>query len=264
MPTQQRVHPDDLSPRVVLDHLAVDHRTVVVAREDLLPGGTKQRAISPYLQDAMSRGVTEFVYASPAPGFAQVALAYASRLLGARCTLFCALLDGEFHEFSLLAQSHGATIHPCATLADAEEKAEVFAQGDRLKLPLGFGCSEYHGHLRAALATEWANVVDELGTVPARVWVPVGSATLVTAFRQVVPGNVELHSVDVRVLAETDERIKRLHDLPRTIVYRCEQRFLEESTVQPPVPSNAFYDAKLWPLIEKHAATGDLWWNVAK
>lgn len=257
---------DNLTPPVVLDRLTVDSGSVVVAREDVLPGGTKQRAIGPYLVDAMDRGVSSFVYASPAPGFAQVALAYTSRLLGAECVLFCELLDGDFHEFSLLAQSYGARIHASASLYDAEEEAEAFCGDDErmLKLPLGFGCTEYTSHLRQALTREWANVVAELGTTPRRLWLPVGSATLATAFRQVLPKTVELHCVDVRILEESDERIKQLGELPGVVLYRSDQEFLEAATTPPPFPSNAFYDAKLWPLIREHAADGDVWWNVAR
>ncbi|MFD1150562.1 hypothetical protein [Saccharothrix hoggarensis] len=239
---------------------------VAVAREDLLPGGTKQRAVGPYLRDAMDKGVTAFVYASPAPGFAQVALAHTSRLLGAECVLFCEVLDGDFHEFSLLARSYGATIHACDSLDRAEEEASAFSRRDdrTVKLPLGFGSEAYTAHLRRALAREWADVVRHLGAAPRRLWLPVGSATLATAFRRVLPDSVELHCVDVRVLEQDDERIKLLADTARVVMYRSEHRFLHAAPVPPPIPSNAYYDAKLWPLIEEHAVDGDLWWNVAR
>jgi hypothetical protein len=59
----------------VLTPLQIDAGTVHVVRDDLLPGGTKQRAVHAYLRDAIAGGATSFVYASPPPGFAQVALA---------------------------------------------------------------------------------------------------------------------------------------------------------------------------------------------
>ncbi|MDQ3401908.1 MAG: PLP-dependent lyase/thiolase [Actinomycetota bacterium] len=214
----------------------------------------------------MREGVTEFVYASPAPGFAQVALAYTSQLLNVKCTVFCELLDGDFHEFSLLAESYGATIHACDSLGSAEERARTFGHEDdhRRKLPLGFGSTDYTAHLRQAFTQQWAHVIEDLGTAPKGLWLPVGSATLATTFRETLPDSVVMHCVDVRVLEEDDPRITRLRDMPGVVMYRSDQRFLDPATTPPPIPSNAYYDAKLWPLIEEHATHGDLWWNVAR
>jgi hypothetical protein len=257
---------DDLSPRVVLSELPVEAGTVHVVRDDLLPGGTKQRALGRYLSDALARGATSFVYATPPPGFAQVALAYACGRLGVECVLFCEQADGELHEFSVLAQFYGATVHPCATLEVAEKEAwdhRDATPGSR-KLPLGFAEPCYVGHLRDAVAREWSHLTEDLGREPARVWLPVGSATLGSVFADVLGDRVELHCVDVRILDPHDHRIRALAARPGVTMHRAVERFRDPCATHPPIPANTHYDAKLWPLIHANAADGDLWWNVAR
>ncbi|GGN28745.1 hypothetical protein GCM10011609_85190 [Lentzea pudingi] len=255
-----------MSPDVVIDRLLVDGGVAAVAREDLLTGGTKQRAIIPYLQQFMSEGATAFVYASPAPGFAQVALAHSTGLLGVECFLFCETHAGNFHEYALLAETYGAKIRACASLDDAEREAAEFTSEDplKIKLPLGFGSPDYISHLQRALTLEWTHVVEELGGEPRALWLPVGSGTLATTFREILSSSVTVHCVDVRVLDVNDSRIRRLAATQGVVMHRSEQMFMEAANVSPPVPSNAYYDAKLWPLVKVQANHGDLWWNVAR
>jgi hypothetical protein len=57
----------------------------LVVRDDLFPGGTKARFLG-----LLFNGAEEVVYASPAEGGAQVALAPVARKLGKRATIFVA------------------------------------------------------------------------------------------------------------------------------------------------------------------------------
>lgn len=257
---------DALSPRAVLSPLLVDAGTVHVVRDDLLPGGTKQRAVQAYLRETMADGYTSFVYASPPPGFAQVALSYVCERLGADCVVYCELDGSGFHEYSLLAQSYGATIHPSATLRVAEKEAQAYEDtvARSRKLPLGFADPRYTQHLSEAVAREWSHLTTDLGREPRRVWLPVGSATLGSVFAEVLPAHVELHCVDVRILDPNDQRLRTLAAHPRVTMYRTAELFAQQCADTPPIPANTHYDAKLWSLIKKHATDGDLWWNVAR
>ena len=58
---------------------------LVVVRDDMLPGGTKRRALP-----VLMKGSSEYVYASSVYSYAQVALAYVARESGKRATVFCA------------------------------------------------------------------------------------------------------------------------------------------------------------------------------
>src|SRR4051812_2080993 len=68
-----------LTPRIIV------HDGVLVVRDDLFPGGTKARFL-----DVMFNGADEVVYASPAEGGAQTALATVARHLGKLATIFVA------------------------------------------------------------------------------------------------------------------------------------------------------------------------------
>jgi hypothetical protein len=57
----------------------------MVVRDDLFPGGTKARSLG-----FLFEGTDEVVYASPAEGGAQTALATIARQLGKRTTIFVA------------------------------------------------------------------------------------------------------------------------------------------------------------------------------
>lgn len=59
----------------------IEHEGVLVVRDDLFSGGTKARFLG-----TMFEGVDEVVYASPAEGGAQVALATVARQLGKHAT----------------------------------------------------------------------------------------------------------------------------------------------------------------------------------
>lgn len=87
-PLPQGGHDIRFSPPARLSRLTVKDKTIHVVREDLLPGGTKQRAVSHFISQSAESGRCQFVYASPFCGYAQVALAYVCRELGFPCTVF--------------------------------------------------------------------------------------------------------------------------------------------------------------------------------
>jgi hypothetical protein len=65
--------------------VVTDHFDIRVVRDDLFPGRTKARFAGPLFDD-----VDEVVYASPAEGGAQTALAITAQQLGKRATIFVA------------------------------------------------------------------------------------------------------------------------------------------------------------------------------
>ena len=81
-----------------------NHNGVLVVRDDLFDGGTKARFI-PLLFD----GADEVVYASPAEGGAQTALATVAAQLGKRATIFVAERE-QLHPRTLMAKRLGAQI----------------------------------------------------------------------------------------------------------------------------------------------------------
>jgi len=76
-----------------------------VVRDDLFPGGTKARFAGPLFD-----GADEVVYASPAEGGAQTALAIIAEQLGKRATVFVAKRQVP-HARALMAKAHGAKVY---------------------------------------------------------------------------------------------------------------------------------------------------------
>lgn len=263
-----RIISPDFSPPVEISKLPILNGSVYVVRDDLLPGGTKQRAAVPYLKALRAQGYTTFVYASPFAGFAQIALASACNDLSLQC-LICAENDPskpglQPHAFSKLAEKFGAKLVLSETLKQAENLAKEFERLDHryLKIPLGFNTEIFRNELEREVRKQWSYVEEVV--VPRRLWLPLGSGTLATVFSKVLPENVEIHCVDVHVLQPNDSRIQKLRALPRIHVHSAPERFAEPAQSLPPIASNIHYDAKLWAPIYASAGDGDLWWNVAR
>jgi hypothetical protein len=169
------------------------------------------------------------------------------------------------HDFTQLAQSWGAKVVLTENLAEAEARAEVLAESSGgKKIPLGFHSREFQQHFQLAVADALAKIRQELGFLPRRVWLPVGSGTLTNAFHKVAPDTMELCCVDVHVLKPQDLRLQAIRLLPRVRYFSAEEDFSERAANRPPLPSNIHYDAKLWSFVKGHAQDGDLWWNVAR
>lgn len=265
-----------LSPDCVIEALPLRSPTQVlyVVRDDLLEGGTKQRAALPFLRDVAREGVREFVYASPFAGFAQIALAVACQKLKFECRVIAeadpSLSRGPqgkvAHPFSQLAQSFGARLELVTDLRDASTRASDYAAElpERFNVPLGFDHELYRFYLREAIGLQWQSIRNTLPQPPSVIWLPIGSGTLARVFREVIPLEIPLACVDVHVLAQDDQRIRSVRSLENTRYYSALEAFAEPVRKPPPIPSNAHYDAKLWTAILAHARHGDLWWNVAR
>jgi threonine synthase len=254
-------------PPVVVQPVSVGGRTVFVARDDLLVGGTKERGLAPVLHALVERGVRTVVYASPFCGFAQIALAAGARAAGCEAVVFCEVAPGttELHGYSRQAMQLGAHVVPCTSLDDADDQARGYCATTphSHQLPLGFACPEFMAAYVAALRVAWADACARIGEVPDRVFLPVGSGTLARAFLAVVPAGVELHAIDVNVLDPRDERIEGLARDPRVRLHRAPVPFATPSSEAPAFPSNPFYDAKLLAFVARLAGRASLWWNVA-
>src|SRR5262245_53983294 len=112
-----------------------EHGSVLVLRDDLLPGGTKRRVASLLLAHG-----EEFVYASPACGYAQVALAYACTDMGKQATIFTAQRS-VLHPRTQEARQQGAKVVLVRTgyLTNVQAKARAYAAlTGATFLPFGF------------------------------------------------------------------------------------------------------------------------------
>jgi hypothetical protein len=218
-----------------------EHSGILVVRDDLIAGGTKRRVL-PYLL----QGADEFVYASPAYGYAQVALAITCREMGLKATVFTAQRK-QMHPRTAEARRAGAKVVmvPTGYLSNVRAKARDYAATvGACNLPFGFDTPEFVARLSAT-----ARSID---VEPREVWTVAGSGTLSRALQLAWPG-ARFYAV----------RVGAVPQVGNALLYTAPESFEQEARQKPPFPSCSNYDAKAWRFIREHATPGALFWNVA-
>jgi len=222
-----------------------DHDNVLVVRDDLYPGGTKARFIGAFFASA-----DEAVYASPAEGGAQTALATVARQLGKRATIFVAQRLRP-HSRTLEAARLGAkivTVQP-GYLSVVQARAREYCERTGAAL-VPFG-------VEAEFAIDAiAQTAASLAIEPDEVWCAAGSGVLARGLARAWPA-ARRHVVQIgRALSPTDVAGAVIHEYPLP--------FGREAQSRPPFPSDPHYDAKAWELCAARKGPGRvLFWNVA-
>lgn len=222
-----------------------EHGAVWVVRDDLFPGGTKAR-----FMPVLFEGAEEAVYASPAEGGAQTALATVAKDLGKRATIFVAA-RAKLHPRTLEAAKLGAKVVPVRPgyLSVVQARAKDYAKANGAQLvPFGVDLPEAITRLAdAALAT---------GLDPDEVWCAAGSGVLARALAKAWP-RARRHAVQVgRELAREDVANATIHVYPRP--------FSDVAKAISPFPSDPHYDAKAWETMTVRKGPGRVvFWNVA-
>ncbi len=223
----------------------VEHGGVLVVRDDLYPGGTKARFIG-----AFFRGAGEAVYASPAEGGAQTALATVARQLGKRATIFVAQRIRP-HPRTLEAARLGAkivSVQPGYLSVVQARAREYCVRTGAALVPFG---------VEAEFAIDAiAQTARSLAIKPDEVWCAAGSGVLARGLARAWPA-VRRHVVQIgRALSPTDVAGAVIHEYPLP--------FGREARTKPPFPSDPHYDAKAWELCAARRGPGRvLFWNVA-
>lgn len=222
--------------------IVVEHEGIAVVRDDLFEGGTKARFIPPLFD-----GVDEVVYATPAQGGAQFALASVARALGKQATLFVAKRRVR-HARADQAAAMGAKIVevPNGYLNVVQARARAYCEETGARLaPFGMD-TDYavHAIAEAAVLTQ---------QVPQEVWCACGSGTLLRGLMRAWP-RARHHGVIVGGRS-FDIEGATFHAYPRPF---------ENQAPQPPFPSDPHYDAKAWLFCKALAnpKARVLFWNV--
>ncbi len=222
-----------------------EHDGILVVRDDLLIGGTKVRFLP-----LLFEGADEVVYASPAEGGAQTALAIVARRLGKKATIFVAR-RARPHARTLEAARLGAkivSIEP-GYLSVVKARARDYCERTGAKLiPFGIDLPE-----AVAAITRAAGAI---GFEPDEVWCASGSGVLARGLAAAWP-HARRHVVQVgRALSQRDVAGATVHVYPLP--------FGREARIKPPFPSDPHYDAKAWELCAARKGAGRvLYWNVA-
>lgn len=213
-------------------------------RDDLVFGGTKERALMQWLPYIKSK---TFVYATPAQGFAQIALASTCKRYRKKAVLFTASRK-VLHDRTQEAKSLGADIHkvPNGYLVVVQKAARDWAAANNAYLvPFGLDCKEMINNLVA--------IAKSIDYRPKEVWCAVGSGTLCRALQLAWP-KATVHAVLVgKKNPLIGNAIPHIYPFP----------FARYADDLPPFPSCPEYDAKAWEYMRKFGSKGALFWNVA-
>jgi len=220
------------------------HDNIFVVRDDLFEGGTKARFIH-----KLFNSVEEVVYASPAEGGAQTALAYSAKKLGKKATIFVAQRK-EPHERTLLAKALGARVFqvPCGYLNVVQSKAKRYCDDTGAFLaPFGMNLPESIEII--------SNAAKSVPFYPKEVWCASGSGVLARSLKIAFP-RAEINAVQVgRTLSSEDVAGAKIH------IHNL--KFSQKTKFKTPFPSDNHYDAKAYELCLKLKKSKDvLFWNV--
>lgn len=225
-----------------------EHDGILVVRDDHIPGGTKRS-----FADQLISGHNEVVYASPAYGGAQIAIAHAAREVNVRATIFCAKRSRP-HPRTLEAHQAGAKIVqvPAGYLSNVKAKARAYCQQTGAHL-LPFGLETEAAF--AAIAARAAAAQQQVGEVD-QVWCVGGSGVLCRGLQRGVTAG-SFHVVQIG-------RELRPGDAGKAKVYVHPLDFAQDAKVKPPFPSCSNYDAKAWEFVKRYSSGRVLFWNVMR
>lgn len=214
-----------------------------MVRDDLFPGGTKARFLGVLFDHA-----EEVVYASPAQGGAQTALASVAARLGKRATIFVAKRANP-HPRSLLAKKLGAKVMQVSPgyLSVVQARAREYVRRTGAVLaPFGVNLPE----AIECIAADARRIPIE----PDEVWCASGSGVLARALATAWP-NARRHVVQVgRTLTADDVRGATIHVWPKG--FESEHHCSD-------FPADPHYDAKAWAVCKQRHGPGTvLFWNV--
>lgn len=221
-----------------------EHDGIAVVRDDLFPGGTKARFFRPLFDQH-----EEIVYASPAQGGAQTALAHAAADAGKRCTIFVAK-RAEPHARALEAKRMGATVYQVKPgyLNVVQARARLYcADTGAFLLPFGADMPEAIDAIAAAaLAT---------GEQPDEVWSAGGSGVLARGLAKAWPAARRFAVQIGRALQAVD--VAGAEIIVHPLAYEAEAKGAA------PFPADPHYDAKAWEICRaRHGPGRVLFWNV--
>lgn len=221
-----------------------EHNGIFVVRDDLFLGGTKARFLPILFERA-----EEVVYASPAQGGAQTAIAHTAAKLGKKATIFVAKRAIP-HDRTLEAKRVGARVFQVRNgyLNVVQSKAKKYcADTGAYLVPFGVRLPE-----AIKIISEAAKMIE---IYPDEVWCASGSGVLASSLKIAWP-NAQINVVQVgRELSSQDVSGAKIHKHGLKFDQVCKEL--------PPFPSDPHYDAKAWQYCRRLKSKGKvIFWNV--
>lgn len=276
------------NPPLEIESYRLNKKTIHVIRDDYLDAGTKQRG-QKFFHLISSRGYSGVVTIAATTGYGQVAtsvMAMRARLKAFIIVPYEVPVNPMTERVKRMNDSHyivvtrgdhklryvdpivnqlvelddGYPNDPSSNTTVSNSLMELvlhhFGQRHQLyELSLGLDDPDYIRALVDAL-------LEQVGSLqPARLWITVGSGTILTALKTLWPTT---EFICVQVGRDISGVMTRL-GIPLENRYVSRYKFAQSigKKERPPFPSLANYDAKAWTFIDKNGKHGDYFWNVA-
>jgi 16S rRNA G966 N2-methylase RsmD len=244
---------------IIIKKYQINNININVIRDDLLPFGTKQRALIEYLSN---QHYQEYIYVSPPNGMGQLALAQCSKIIGKKTTIFTPFQKNKHKITKTISKLSNVSLKEInvTKFSDLYQYATEYLKKIQeqkgndyiFMFDLGFFDKEFIDIMAKNIKSNWKNSFNIK-----RMWITGGSGTVLNALYKVFP---KTHFILVQVGHVID---KKYIKPKRTTVLTPPQKFKTEATILPPYPSSRTYDAKIWQFIHKMGEDNDFIWNVA-
>jgi len=219
-----------------------------VLRDDLLPGGTKRRALTHLLKSIPQ---SRIAYAGTVLGHGALALAHACQDHGKTADIFIACADPDNDPMIARLRDTSATLHiePPTAIMALFDKAQTWQASahDTAILPPGFDMPEFSKAMQQALAG--LDVSSFTG-----IWTVSVSGTLTRALQSCFPATP----------FKTVQVVKSQGGLPAGVTLcTAPEKYHQPARTPPPYPACPYTDAKLWQFAAEQAESRALLWNTA-
>lgn len=232
--------------------LLEDHDGVTVLRDDLLVYGSKIRFIDYLIRTTPA---AEWIYGGTHPyGYGGVSLANVCTKYHKKATCFVARRNRPTDEQYLAANCGAKIIQvPNGRLSVCIHAAKEYQKQNEHSRLLPMGLWD------PLVIASIIKVARDIPILPEEVWLAGGSCTLSRGLQLAWPQS-RFNVV------QTGHGLSQ-YEIARANLYVSPYKFNEciKDYQQPPFPSAPYYDAKVWPFVEKYATkdASTLFWNVA-
>lgn len=245
-------------PPIVIKQIVHNEKKLNIVSDNMVIGGTKTRAILPYLKSLFrdSPTINSLLYLGASNGYAQVAFAYSLYLLKSNITLKIYFQDTKLDEAVQLMKL-AKYIYPHTKYVILKKPfREIWPLIEKEKEDnpnahhVQFGLNEevYLQGLRMSLQKQLANYSDKIKTL----WIVGGSGALFSTLYSVLP---ETTFNVVQVGKELDV------DKERVVMHKSTYPLYSAIKVKVPYPTLKSYDGKVWEFANEFN-DGDYIWNV--
>lgn len=243
----------------VVEEIIYDNKRFNLIQDAYVTGGSKSRGLSVFIKKYNT--YKEFVYAGPAIGYAQYALAWTCKNNGKQATIYLSTSINSDTYPTKQARNLGANIIKVQnTLAVTQDMAKSYCEEDpenRFLCPFGLDTEEF-----IEIMAEQFKLANPPDIGQGRIWVTVGSGTILKVLMRIYP-DAQFSGVIVGKKVWQDQFLPA--DWARLTLYTSALKFGQHVKGQdiPPYKSVSNYDAKLWHFVRIHGKPGDYIFNIA-